>query len=119
MAPSGPPSSSPSSVIGARQLGAIVGPALILLIACLSIRWLGARSRGALVAVGFSWLALLLTFELPAGHFVAGFPWSRIASDYDPRHGGLLSLGMLVQRMDQSEAQASNRFRLARPPGVG
>jgi len=79
-----------------RQLGVGTGSMLILVIACLTIRWIGARSRGALLKVGLLWLALMLTFEFAAGRLIAGFSWSRILSDYDLPHGGLLPIGMLV-----------------------
>jgi hypothetical protein len=80
----------------ARQIGAIVGAALVLVIAILASRWLGVRSRRAQLSVGALWLALMLSFELAAGRFLAGYSWARIASDYDLRHGGLLGIGMLV-----------------------
>jgi len=79
-----------------RQLGVGTGSMLILAIVCLTIRWLGAGTRGALIRVGLLWLALMLTFEFAAGRFIAGYSWSRILSDYDLPHGGLLSLGMLM-----------------------
>jgi hypothetical protein len=37
-----------------------------------------------------------LVFEIAFGRYVAHAPWSRIASDYDLLHGGLLPIGMLV-----------------------
>jgi hypothetical protein len=80
----------------ARQIGAIVGAGLVVVIATATIRWLGVRSRQALLAVGILWLSLMLAFELAAGRFLAHYSWERIASDYDPRRGGLLGFGMLV-----------------------
>lgn len=80
----------------ARQLSVFTGSFLILAIACLTIRWLGARSRPALLAVGLLWLALMLTFEIVLGRVLLGYPWARIPADYDLGHGGLLPLGMLI-----------------------
>lgn len=80
----------------ARQIGAVAGTALILLVVCLTIRWIGARSRGALIGVGVLWLVLMLAFEIAGGRLLAGFSWERIASDYDLRNGGLLGIGMVL-----------------------
>jgi hypothetical protein len=79
-----------------RQIGVATGSLLILGVACLTIRWIGARTRGDLIRVGLLWLPLMLGFELAAGRLIAGFPWSRILSDYDLPHGGFMPLGMLV-----------------------
>jgi hypothetical protein len=78
------------------QIGAVVGALLILGVALLAIRWMGARSTGTLLGIGLLWLVLMLSFEFLAGRHLAGFSWERILSEYDLRRGGLLSLGMLV-----------------------
>ena len=79
----------------ARQLGVFSGSILILAIALLSVRWIGAKIPAQLLGVGLLWLVLMLTFEMVLGR-VFGFSWQRIASDYDPRQGGLLAIGMGV-----------------------
>ena len=40
------------------------------------------------------WLVLMLAFEVGFGRFVFRASWQRIASDFDFRKGGLLSIGM-------------------------
>jgi hypothetical protein len=80
----------------ARQTGVFTGSILILLIAHLAARWLQARTPRAQALVGSLWLALTLVFELGFGRFMLHSSWRRIASDYDPRDGGLLPLGLLV-----------------------
>lgn len=77
----------------ARQVGAIVGAALVFLIALGTVRWVAPRR--ALLPTGLLWLVLMLAFEVVGGR-AAGFSWERIGSDYDLRHGGLLGLGMAV-----------------------
>lgn len=79
-----------------RQIGAFTGSFLILLIASLTVRWLGAQTRKALLGIGLLWLVLMLTFEVAAGRLLARYSWQRILSDYDLSQGGLLGLGMLV-----------------------
>jgi 3-oxoacyl-[acyl-carrier protein] reductase len=80
----------------ARQIGVATGAVLILAIAYLSARWLDGRTKPRLLAVGCLWLAMTLAFEFALGRWVLGFPWERLASDYDLPHGGLLPLGLLV-----------------------
>lgn len=79
-----------------RQIGVGTGSLLILGVACLTIRWIGARTRGDLVRIGLLWLPLMLGFEIAAGKLLAGFSWSRILADYDLPHGGFMPLGILV-----------------------
>jgi apolipoprotein N-acyltransferase len=57
---------------------------------------IGARGRRELLGVGLSWLLLMLVAEITLGRFVFGYPWLRIAEDFDPTRGGILGLGMLV-----------------------
>src|SRR5215470_10173155 len=66
----------------ARQISVFTGSLLILIIAYFSVRWIGADSTPGLLAVGFSWLTLTVTFELCFGHFALGRRWENLASDY-------------------------------------
>lgn len=77
----------------ARQLGVAVGCVLILVIAWLTARWIGARSRRAQFAVGALWVALTLIFEFALGRAL-GASWDRILEDYNPARGGFMILGM-------------------------
>jgi hypothetical protein len=77
----------------ARQIGVPIGCVIIFVIAWLTARWLNARSRGALLAVGALWVALTLTFEFAVGR-ATGASWSRILSDYNPARGGFMLLGL-------------------------
>lgn len=80
----------------ARQIGVAIGSLLILLVAVLTVRWIGARSVPQSLAVGALWLVLMLVAEVVLGRLVFGYPWSRIAEDFDPSKGGFLGFGMLV-----------------------
>jgi len=53
------------------QIGAVVGALLILGVALLAIRWMGARSTGTLLGIGLLWLVLMLSFEFLAGRLQA------------------------------------------------
>ena len=71
-------------------------PLLILSIAYLSIRWIGARSTISLLQVGLVWLGLMVLFEISFGRLVVGASWQRLASDYNILQGGLLPFGLAV-----------------------
>lgn len=79
-----------------NQIGVFTGSAIILTIAFLTIRWIGAYNRFALLVVGAIWLALTVAFELLFGRYVIGLSWERIASDYNLLQGGWMPVGLLV-----------------------
>ncbi len=79
-----------------RQLAVFSGAAIVVTIAVLSARWIGAGSDRERLEVGGAWLAGMLCFELTAGRWLAHLSWERILSDYDLVHGGLLPIGMAV-----------------------
>ena len=72
------------------------GSLIILGIVALTRRWLRAESVRSLLGVGLLWVGLTLAFEIGLGRWVFGFPWERIAADYDLPRGGLMPLGLLV-----------------------
>jgi hypothetical protein len=77
-----------------RQLGVIAGCALVFVIALLTTRWMGARTRRAQLAVGGFWVLLTLAFEFVLGRAL-GAGWERILADYNPARGGFMILGMV------------------------
>ena len=79
----------------ARQLGVLIGSILVLLIAWLTARWLGARERRAQLQVGVFWVMLTLVFEMLLGRAI-GLSWERILSDYNPARGGFMLAGLAV-----------------------
>ena len=79
----------------ARQVSVLSGSVLIVLVVWLTIRWLGAHPPRRWWLLGVLWLVLTLAFEMALGRAL-GASWERIASDFDPRHGGFLGFGMLV-----------------------
>jgi len=78
-----------------RQLGVFVGSALILLIAGLTARWLGAVTLRAQFAVGTLWVVLIVIFEFGLGA-VLGYRCERMLADYQPSQGGFMGLGLMV-----------------------
>ncbi|MBD3348975.1 MAG: hypothetical protein GF400_07245 [Candidatus Eisenbacteria bacterium] len=71
----------------AHVLSTLALCALIFLVALASIAWIGPASLLQAALVGVFWVALTLTFEFLAGHFVFGHPWSRLLADYNLLRG--------------------------------
>ena len=71
----------------AHQISTVT--ALILLSGYIAIvmRFWRLESAGSALAVGLTWLALTLAFELIAGHYAFHRPWSALLHDYDLRAG--------------------------------
>ena len=79
-----------------NQIGVFTGSVIILVIAVVFVRWIGASRPTHLLIVGFLWLVLTLVFEILFGRFVMGLPWERLVADYNVPSGGLLPFGLLV-----------------------
>ena len=80
----------------ARQVGVFSGSLLILVVAGLSVPWIGPPDAGAALLIGALWVGFMLAFEIALGRLVFRAPWARIAADFDLRRGGLLGFGLLV-----------------------
>ena len=80
----------------ARQWAIVTGLLLILFVALITVRWIGAQSSRSWLAVGIVWAALMAGFDIALGHWIIGYSWSRIAQDFNPLDGGFLGVGMLA-----------------------
>jgi hypothetical protein len=80
----------------ARQAALVTGALIIVAIATLTIRWIGAVGVRQQMALGALWLALMVAFDIAVGRFVFGYSWGRIAADFNPVAGGYLGVAMLV-----------------------
>ena len=78
----------------ARQIGVFTGSAIIFAIAWWTSPWIDASTRGEQLVVGLLWFAAMLAFDIGFGRLVFRASWERIASEFDPRRGGLLGFGM-------------------------
>jgi hypothetical protein len=78
-----------------RQIGFVVGSALILFIAWLTAPWLRAETFKAQLKVGGLWLMLIVAFEFGLG-YARGFSGERMLSDYNLAQGGLMSFGLVI-----------------------
>jgi hypothetical protein len=80
----------------ANQIGVFSGSAIILVIACASLGWIGGRQTADLLLTGLIWLLLTVAFEVLFGRFVIGLTWEQILSDYNLMQGGLMPIGLLA-----------------------
>jgi len=90
----------------ARQIGVFTGSLLILAVTYLSLGWLRLDWPRLRFVAGIVWVLLTLAFEVVFGRFVLGYPWSRLAADYNLARGGLMGLGLLVMLFAPSIAYA-------------
>jgi hypothetical protein len=79
-----------------NQIGVFTGSLIILGIALVFVRWIGAARPSQLLGIGLLWLGLMVAFEVLFGRFVMGASWERIASDYNVLEGGLMPFGLVV-----------------------
>jgi len=79
-----------------NQIGVFSGSAIILVIAYLTILWIGATNCRDSLFVGAIWLLATLAFEVGFGRFVMGLSWERITADYNLPEGGLMPLGLTI-----------------------
>jgi len=78
-----------------NQIGVFTGSAIILVVACVTIRWIGAILRYELLLVGIIWLTLTVAFEWLFGWLVMGQSFERMAADYNLLKGGLMPVGLI------------------------
>ncbi len=69
--------------------------ALILVVAYLSLPWLGARRPAAVLGIGLAWLALTLVFEFSFG-LLRGKPISEMLQAYTFSGGNLWPVVLVV-----------------------
>ncbi len=78
-----------------RQIGVVIGSALVLATALVFIRWIRPTSVRATLWIGALWLVLTLVFEFSLGRAL-GRSWDQLLADYDLSRGGYLSFGMVL-----------------------
>lgn len=67
---------------GGEVASAVLLSALILVVAYLSIRWIGTRTVRGAFAVGALWLVLTVAFEFLGGRYLFGVEWDELVDDY-------------------------------------
>jgi len=80
----------------AHILSTLVLGAVVAWVAWLTIPWIRPQSQAEALLVGGGWLALTLSFEFLAGHFLFRKPWAVLLADYDLLAGRIWILVPLV-----------------------
>jgi hypothetical protein len=70
-----------------RAVSTVLLAGLVLLVAWLTIRWIGPRTAPEALLLGVTWLLLTLAFEFGAGHFLFRKSWDELLVDYDLGRG--------------------------------
>jgi hypothetical protein len=95
----------------ARQVAVFTGSVIILAVALVCVRWIGAATTRELLGVGGLWLVLTVAFEILLGRLVMGYSWLRIGSDYNLIEGGLLPIGLAILTLSPLLAAHLRRVR--------
>ena len=73
----------------ARALSCLTLAALIVLVTWISLRWIHPVSLDDAWTIGVMWVAMTLTFEFVAGHYLFHTAWSTLLADYNLLAGRL------------------------------
>jgi hypothetical protein len=96
------------------QIISAVGLCLVILVAAWAAAdWMALSAVNAL-AIGVLWLALTVTFEFGAGHYLFGRPWPALIGDYKGV-GAFIRGPMLVTTLLAPLLAAWSRGRLRTP----
>ena len=80
----------------AHVLSTVALSAAVLLVAYLSVSWIGAASSREYWSVGIYWLVLTIAFEFLAGHYLFGTPWRVLLADYKIHEGRIWPLVLVA-----------------------
>jgi hypothetical protein len=92
----------------ARQIGVLIGAAIIFAIAWALTRWINARSLRAQLAVGAVWVVLTLCFEYTLGRLL-GLTTDRMLADYNVARGGFMLFGLAFMLVAPALAARARR----------
>ena len=93
----------------ARQVGVLIGSAIIFAIAWACIRWIGAKSFAEQFRIGLFWVVLIITFEFSLG-VMLGDSLERMLSDYNMAEGGFMGFGMVFMLFAPALAAKARGF---------
>lgn len=97
----------------AHAISSLTLSAAILILSWFTITWIRPTSTSHAWRIGVLWLALAVAFELLAGHYLFGDPWSRLWANYNLLRGRLWLL-VLITTLVAPVIAARARSGLAR-----
>jgi hypothetical protein len=78
----------------AVRLSVLTGSLLALLICALLVPQIGLQGAGQHLALGLLLAAFMAAFDVAVGMLLMRRPWRKVAPDFDPHTGNLLSFGL-------------------------
>jgi len=80
----------------AQRISIVTGSLLAFAVCFLSVPSLGLHAPASLLGLGLLLSAFMAAFDVCIGRYAARLPWKVVLADFNPRHGNLLSLGLLL-----------------------
>ena len=69
---------------------------LIVVITWCLLPWVDPRSLVDCLQIGVVWTIIMIALDLSFGRYVFRLPWRKILDDFNPFHGNLLGIGVLL-----------------------
>ena len=80
----------------AKTISFFSGIAIIFTISWLTLPWISPHDYFDCFIIGFIWLVILFCLDIYFAKYVFKYKWSKIAEDFNPLNGNLLSVGMVL-----------------------
>ncbi len=81
--------------VAGHLMSTVLLSTVIVLVAWMSIMWIGAASAADAFVVGLTWLLLTVAFEFLAGHYLFRSPWETLLADYNLAQGRIWVIVLL------------------------
>ena len=80
----------------AKEISFFSGLAIILTISWFSLPWISPNDFLDSLKIGFIWFTMMLCLDILFGKYVFKMKWHKIAEDFNPMKGNLLSVGLVL-----------------------
>ncbi|OIN95017.1 MAG: hypothetical protein AUJ48_04025 [Deltaproteobacteria bacterium CG1_02_45_11] len=80
----------------AKQLSFFSGTALIFTICWFTLPWISPKDILDCFKIGFIWFMIMFSLDIYFAKYVFKLKWNKIAEDFNPLKGNLISIGMVL-----------------------
>ncbi|MDL1985357.1 MAG: hypothetical protein LWX54_14440 [Deltaproteobacteria bacterium] len=80
----------------AHIVSTVLFSVLIFIVTAIYINYKNITDSKILLAIGFAWVVLTISFEFLFFHYVAGNPWSQLLADYNIMKGRIFPLVLIT-----------------------
>lgn len=80
----------------AKTISFFSGITIIFIISWFTLPWVSPGNYSDCYVIGIIWLIMLLSLDIYFGRYVFKFKWIKIANDFNPLKGNLLSVGLVL-----------------------